>query len=512
MHWADAIAHELMRRGDEHTIATGTSISGRIHLGNAGDVIYGDGVYRSLERLKPSSLRLLWISDDMDPFRRVPAGLDPSYEKYLGMPVSSLPCPEGCCSSFVEHYSNIFLDSLRELGVELEVHSTTQMYQDGIYEGSVKRAIERRDEIIEIYREISGAERPKDWMPFTPVCGNCGRISTVRSLSYENGKVEYRCEGGIVRGKWLDGCGYKGSSDLRRGKLSWRVEWAARWAIFRVTCEPFGKEHRVSGGSYDTSSIISERIFSWKAPVPLRYEHILVGGRKMAKSIGNIMAVEDLLNYLQPEVIRFFFYRSRPITHKDFDMKKLLQLIEEYEHVERIFYGVERPSPREDGDELKRIYELSQVDGAKEFIQAPFRSLIYLVQVSDDVDWISSKLGVVPDKIEKKIQLAKRLVDEFCPPEMRFKIAAKPPEVELSPKQRTLLIELSELPFDDLLGREDEVQKEIKETSSRLGISPKDAYRAIYLVLLGKDHGPKVTTLMNSLDGVFLKKRFRLEG
>ena len=25
------------------------------------------------------------------------------------------------------------------------------------------------------------------------------------------------------------------------GKLTWRVEWAARWKIFGVTCEPFGK-------------------------------------------------------------------------------------------------------------------------------------------------------------------------------------------------------------------------------------------------------------------------------
>ena len=42
------------------------------------------------------------------------------------------------------------------------------------------------------------------------------------------------------------------------GKLTWRVEWAARWKIFNVTCEPFGKDHAASGGSYDVSSIISK--------------------------------------------------------------------------------------------------------------------------------------------------------------------------------------------------------------------------------------------------------------
>ncbi len=512
MHWADAIAQELMRRSDEHAIATGTSISGRIHLGNAGDVIFGDGAYRALEKLSPSSLKLIWFSDDMDPFRRVPAGLDPSFERYLGMPVSSIPCPDKCCSSFVEHYSTIFLNSLKKLGIEPEVHSTTDMYFKGIYENSIKKAIEKKDEIRKIFKEVSGADRPKDWMPFTPVCENCGRISTTKPLSYEDGSIEYRCEGGVVRGKLIEGCGHKGHSDLKHGKLSWRVEWAARWAIFGITCEPFGKEHAVSGGSYDTSSIISREIFGWDPPLPLQYEHVLVGGKKMAKSIGNIMTVKDLLNYLEPEVIRFFFFRSRPITHKDFDMVKLMQLAEEYEHVERIYRGSESPSPREDEGEIKSIYELSQVGEAvkEKPIQMPFRSLVYLVQVNDDVNWIASRLGVEPDKVEKKIQLVERWVEEFCPPEMKFQVSPELPGVELPPVLKEFLQKLSKSLEKDV--REKEVQDRIRKLSSELGISPKEAYRAVYLVLLGKDHGPRITTLMKSLDKNFLVKRLRLEG
>ena len=39
--------------------------------------------------------------------------------------------------------------------------------------------------------------------------------------------------------------------------------------------EPFGKDHAASGGSYDVSSVISEKIFDYPAPFPVPYEWIL---------------------------------------------------------------------------------------------------------------------------------------------------------------------------------------------------------------------------------------------
>ena len=37
--------------------------------------------------------------------------------------------------------------------------------------------------------------------------------------------------------------------------MPWRVDWAARWAIHGITCEPAGKDHGAAGGSYDTIPI-----------------------------------------------------------------------------------------------------------------------------------------------------------------------------------------------------------------------------------------------------------------
>ena len=53
---------------------------------------------------------------------------------------------------------------------------------------------------------------------------------------------------------WRDSSGNEGKSDIRKahGKMPWRVDWAARWVIHGITCEPAGKDHGAAGGSYDT--------------------------------------------------------------------------------------------------------------------------------------------------------------------------------------------------------------------------------------------------------------------
>jgi len=522
MHWADLLAQKLIQRDNNHVIATSTSISGRIHLGNAGDAIFADSAYKALKRLGPKSVKLVWFSEDIDPFRRVPMGLPPSFERYIGMPASSLPCPEGCCHSFVEHYSKMFLRSLKKLGIEPEVHSTTDMYLKGVFEDCVKKAIEKRGEIRKIFKNISGAERPEDWIPFDPICENCGRISTTKPLSYKDGMVEYKCEGGMVRGNWVNGCGHKSFSDLRHGKLPWRVEWAARWSIFKITCEPFGKEHAVSGGSYDTSKVISKVIYGWEPPIPLQYEHILVAGKKMSKSLGNIITLEELLKILEPEVIRFFFFRVKTTTHKDFEIEKgIIPLIKEYERVERLYYGAEHPSKGEDPDELKRIYELSQVEKLqKNFVQIPYAHLATLFQISDDESIITQALEKSDhmrgteeeiEELHRMLPLVKNFLTTSAADGLRFTIKR-----EFGKEEIQMVGEREKECFGRIAERmdgikdEDELTNFIYSLSKEMGIKPKDTFRMIYRLFLGQNNGPKAGSLLLSLDKDFVKKRLRL--
>ena len=135
-----------------------------------------------------------------------------------------------------------------------------------------------------------------------------------------------------------------GTMDIKsgNGKLTWRVEWAARWKIFGVTCEPFGKDHAASGGSYDVSSIISEEIFNYPAPYPVAYEWITLKGDAMSKSKGVFFTPGQWLEIGPAESLNYFLFRSKPLKHKDFSPEmQFLDFIEQFDRAEKIFFKEE---------------------------------------------------------------------------------------------------------------------------------------------------------------------------
>ncbi len=523
LHWVDVVASELMnaRPGVEQVVASGTSISGAIHIGNAGDVIMAEGVCRAVRKMGGKA-KLVWISDDMDPFRKVPLGFPEDFAKYLGFPVSSLPCPKNAhCESFVKHCVDEFMHSLDQIGVHPEVYSGTTMYKSGMYEPEAKIAMDRAADVRKILKEISGTEKKPDWLPFDPVCGRCGRIATTHSYEYANGKVRYKCIGGVAGKQRIEGCGNEAESDLRSGKLAWRVEWAARWKILGVTCEPFGKEHAAAGGSYDTSKVICEQLFGYKPPYPVIYEHILVGGAKMSKSLGNIISVDDMLRVAPPEIMRFFFFRTKATKHKDFDISSdLLKLIDDYEHIERLYYGVDKPSPQEDLEDLKRSYELSQIVEGKvpeRFFQVTYKHLITVDQISQSYEGriaILRRGGHIPEKmtmweeerLKKKMQCVDNWLATLAQEQDKFAVQQKLPSgvVEtLSYAQKRTVENIAEklagAPWDA-----ETIHNIIHDTATSTGLGAKDAFVALYRLVLGKDRGPKLGYFFSMLDKNFV--------
>ncbi|MDD1778860.1 MAG: hypothetical protein LUQ65_11915, partial [Candidatus Helarchaeota archaeon] len=166
--WADDLANSIIQRKSYNyfdkkvpnlkilTIKSSTSISGVPHIGNASDVLRSEALVRAL-RDAGQKVRFIWVAENMDPLRKVPAGIPDSFEQYLGQSVSELPCPEGCCGSYSEHFVNLFMDSLREhFGVTLEVLYMHKIYASGQLYPFIKLTIDKIDRlraIINQYRE-----------------------------------------------------------------------------------------------------------------------------------------------------------------------------------------------------------------------------------------------------------------------------------------------------------------------------------------------------------------------
>src|SRR6476659_3536600 len=149
----DAIRHA--RQADEKagteggriiTCASGASPSGPIHLGNLREFLTVHFVAEEIRR-RGVAVRHLHSWDDFDRFRKVPAGVDPSWATHIGRPLSAVPDPWECHSSWAEHFKAPLQAALREMGVEMEEVSQTEQYGAGAYRDQILTAVRRRDDI-----------------------------------------------------------------------------------------------------------------------------------------------------------------------------------------------------------------------------------------------------------------------------------------------------------------------------------------------------------------------------
>lgn len=511
-HWADEVAVELESRGGSHVVETGTSISGVPHIGNASDVIRGDAVRKVLAE-RGVDVKLIWIADDGDPFRKTPKGIE-SLHKYLGFPVYDIPDPHGCHKNFVEHFAKPFVEDLNSFGVRPKVYSSLELYRSGKLLPEIRVALAKRGEIASILNQFRKEPLGSDFIPWNPICEKCGKISTTKAVSIDGDLINYVCSDVEVSDSPVRGCGHKGVSDIKKGsgKLPWRVEWAARWHHFKVTCEPFGKEHATLGGSYDTSSIISKNIFNWQPPHPVVYEFFTLNGEKISSSKGNVITLSDWLAICEPEVLKFFMYK-RLQKQRDIKLDMIPNLVDEYDQGERIYFDLEEESA-ESEDRLKRMYLLSQV-GDPQLLQIPFTLCAVLAQLPNvDFKRVSERLEAMGyerfsmKRLENRVRVAGNWAVRFAPEHLRFTILENPKEV-------SGLIDLKQAEALSALAEEVEKQwtpeafhKVIYQTARRLGLEPNSLFEAIYHALIKKEKGPKAAALILSLDRDFVKKRF----
>ncbi|RLF73161.1 MAG: lysine--tRNA ligase [Thermoplasmata archaeon] len=504
MHWADVIAEDMAKRGEKHIIATGITPSGPIHIGNMREILTGDLVARAA-RERGLDATLIYIGDTFDPLRRVYPFLPPEYSQYVGMPLSEIPCPCSSHSSYAEHFLEPFLKSLQTLGIDAEVLLSHEMYRKKMYSEAARRVIENRERIREILTEVSGRELPPDWFPYIPRCSACGRLNTTTATGYSHPFVSYRCK-----------CGYEGKADIRTdgGKLPWRVDWPSRWWFLNVTVEPFGKDHAAAGGSYDTASRIVREVFGREPPYPVVYEWIQLKGKgAMSSSKGIAISAVEMLKMTPPEVLRYLVARTKPFRHIDFDPGMgILNLVDDYERAERIYFGLESGEELED---IKRAYELSLVDPSRRPerpLAVPYRHLVTLVQIKPSFEEILKTVKRTElsggnlteedtERIRQRAEAARYWLDRYAPESLKITLYEEPPEravkeldeeaVEALEVMREALLRI---PWDA-----EEIHNTVYEASRAHGIDPRKTFQAFYLIFLGSRRGPRLGYFLSTM-------------
>ncbi len=512
MHWADVLAEELIAVGNKHVLATGITPSGPIHIGNMREVLTTDAVYRALVK-RDADVEFIYIADDYDHLRKRYPYLPKSFEEYVGKPVSDIPCPCGNHASYADHYLSNFLQSLDEIGIHPTIYRAKEMYTKGMYDEAIQTALEQTAKIREIIETISKRTLPSKWIPFNVQCEQCGRMTTVQTVLYEFPSIEYTCS-----------CGYAGTIDIRKGgvgKLPWRIDWPARWKMFNVTFEPFGKDHATTGGARQTGEKIVEKVYNYPPPRYVVYEFILLKGKgAMHSSTGTGLSAGEMLEMTPPEVLRFLMMKHQPNKHIAFDPGfGLLNLIDEYDQFERVYFGTEKKI--KGMKDLDVTYELSQPYEIPKQLpqQIPYRHLVTLVQIADtwkDLLGILHRTGQIPGVLskndEKRLQQRTNHVqywlEHFAPSAVKFDVKKELPSTILTKDQKMILQTFLEK-SDEISWDAESIHDLIYMITEERKIPSATAFSCIYQIILGQNNGPRIGFFLSNLQKSFVLKRFQ---
>jgi lysyl-tRNA synthetase class 1 len=146
-----------------------------------------------------------------------------------------------------------------------------------------------------------------EYYPFRPYCASCGRDdTTVTGFDDATTEITYTCRCGASVGPVP-------IAEVA-GKLAWKVDWPMRWAYERVTFEPAGVDHSSPGSSFTVGGELVSEIFGGEMPLHFGYSFVGTSGgsSKMSGSVGGAPTPADALEIFEAPLIRWLYARRRP--------------------------------------------------------------------------------------------------------------------------------------------------------------------------------------------------------
>ncbi|PSQ36422.1 lysine--tRNA ligase [Halobacteriales archaeon SW_10_66_29] len=529
--WADAVADAVEARDPDEpmVIKGGVSPSGIPHIGHPNEILRGYFVAEAL-RDRGREVRQVFTSDDRDRLRKLPrrlANLDGeivglgevdagALGRNLGRPYTDVPDPFGCCDSYGNHFTELLRRDMERLGVEVDFRSNTALYEVGAFDDVIRHVLANQDRAREVLARYQD-QIDEEYVPFFAICEDCGQLTeTITAVDLETNTVSYRCTDVETGGDTIEGCGHEGTTALRNGKLPWRFEWPAQWGILDVDHEPFGKDH--AEGSWPSGVDIARNVLDVVPPVPMVYEWFTLEGEALSSSGGHVVTVDEVLDILEPAVLRYFFSKA-PLKQRDFSIERIDQLVDEFDEFERVYFG-ETDAPERECERAERAYPKVVEAVREERVRIPY-TFAAVLGMTDDPDLreeIARREGHVPDdapewavehalaRVERARNWARRTGNEF---DYELKRSAMP-DVSFDEATEQALDDLAEFVAEGHDG--EAIQGEIYETAKRHDIEVADFFAAGYQLFFDDEEGPKLGPFLGQLDRQFVVERLQREG
>jgi len=518
-HWADHAAERTLRAHPDRkrvTVAAGITPSGVVHIGNFREIITVDLVARAL-RDRGVEVRFIYSWDDFDVLRKVPKDA-PEQEMLtaqLGCSIAAVPDPWGEHDSYASHHIAALQDSIGPLGITPEFIRQSERYRAGAYAEGIQKALAASDAIREglnASRRANGARNmlPDEWLPLAGFCDNCGKDPL--TFTWDGAwQVHYTC----------GACEHQADVDIRKGgnlKLPWRVDWPMRWGYEQVCFEPGGKDHSSAGGSFDTAKTIVAETYDWTAPQYVGYDFVSIKGQggKISSSKGGVVTVAECLQVYEPEVLRWMFAAYRPNTEFaiSFDLD-VIKIYEDYDRMFRLAYGADDGGRKDKKRQTaRRTIQLSNVGhepiepgSAPPWLPA-FRHLSTIVQIFEG-DVAATRAYYVAEgqamseaearRFDARAACVWRWVEHYAPDDFRYQIRTDPKAVALAGEEATALGRMVEVLRNNPDANDATLGSHLKDVLEGLSLERAALYPIVYDLLLGRDRGPKLSTLLAAM-------------
>lgn len=502
-YWLDFVISSVIEQvgdGREVIVSSGITPSGPYHVGHSREILTADALFKGL-KARGVKVRHLHFVDAFDALRKRYPYLPESYEQEAGKPVYLVPAPDGRHGSYAEQYFSSYRQAADMLGVEMEVLWTHEEYIAGRYADIIVETLQKRDQIAAILERISGRAVEDGWQPVQILDETNNSLRTAEFLSFDP-------EAKSVRYKASDGTERTADMKLGQVKLDWRCDWPARWKLFGVGVEGFGREHATKGGSYDTGKAIVEEVYGGTAPIPVPYDTINLKGdtKKMSSSLGNLVTIQDALTIIPPEILRYFVFKSLPQKQIFFDpgmgMYTLLDEVAKIEEAEQAGLG----------HEFSQAWDIAKLSVDQTVVaQVPFSHLVTVYQTAagefEQILELLRRTGheYAADNqsavLKRELGYVKRWLKDYAPEQVKFGLQAVGSfDRDLSEQEATFLTALiAKLHALDAELTGELAHVAIYDSTQEVGVAPKAAFTLLYEVLFGQSTGPRLGHFIASL-------------
>ena len=525
--WIDKVAFTIIEREKKLgrstkiiKVESGLGASGIPHIGSMGDAVRAYGISLALENMGYKS-ELIAFSDDLDGLRKVPNGLPEWLSKYLCKPVSEIPDPFGDChDSYGGHMSGLLLEGLDKVGVNYKFKSGSEVYKSGVLSNQIHNILANSKVIGDKIADLTGQQKYIKFLPFFPICQQCGRLYVANATEYFPDKrtISYSCIGNTINKKQINGCGYKGEVKIGNGegKLAWKVEFAARWNAFDIRFEAFGKDIM---DSVRINDWVASEILRFHHPFHIKYEMFLdKGGKKISKSAGNVLTPQMWLKYGTPQSILLLLYKRISGT-RHVSIEDIPNLMDEYDFYEEIYFEKIKEKNKSKAKKIKGIYEYvnNLNPPLAPQVHIPYKVLVqqselFINKEADSIEKICERLkkyGLIKDesaeiidKIRLAMKWAKDFEDENDDNDCEYHENGMKIEIESKHKKAIcdVLLQFNKIASEmeksntnqDTDDLNQKIQTIIFTNAKENNIEPKDFFRLFYKILINAERGPRL--------------------